>query len=171
MSWVSSAWRWWFREQEEMIGVVHLLLPSVSTSSNCYSLRPRTHTHNRENSLMSVSSGRLQFYYTHVVLPVLLDHTVVTCICLRTACKSLVVVKGVHRVARPAQLEYGSFPHLSPLLGLWSEIGSTLLAGFKHWIGLPSHLASHRGISDVWWMYPTKKGAWITLSVRKIRST
>jgi len=39
-------------------------------------------------------------------------------LCLRTACKSLVVVKGVHRVARPSQLEYGSFPHLSPLLGL-----------------------------------------------------
>ena len=120
---------------------------------------PLGHAHTRQRTSWSpVSSGRLQFYYTHVVLPVLLDYCrLVNCICLRTACKSLVVVKGAHRVARPAQLEYVSFPHLSPLLGLWSEIDSTLLAGFKHWIGLPSHLVSRGRISDVWWMPPRKK--------------
>jgi len=109
-------------------------------------------------SATTVSNISLQLQHDASVSVSVMLSTYDTC-SLQVA-KSLVVVKGVRRVARPPQLEYGSFPHLSPLLDLWSEIGSTLLAGFKHWIDQPSHLVNHRGISDVSWTFPIKD-AWI----------
>ena len=108
--------------------VLHLLLPSVSTSSNCYSLRPRTKNrelHDRLSHLVDCNFiTRMYFYQSY-------QTTAVNCICLRTACKKFSCGEGRTPRRPPITVRVWIFPALKsatwPLIRNWVDF-----VGFKH---------------------------------------